>query len=106
MGLIWLLVACTGGLWGILSGLTKSTDHPSIVHGWLPKLWSPYGSHKYSVQYSIKDPKRDHNFDNHPHAWALKGLPYHNFGVYVYTIKLHGFLDPPMYLYSGPYGLY
>ena len=23
-------------------------------------------------------------------TWALKGLPYHNFGVYVYTIKLHG----------------
>ena len=24
------------------------------------------------------------------HIWALKGLPYHNFAVYVYTIKLHG----------------
>ena len=24
------------------------------------------------------------------HTWALKGLPSHNFGVYVYTIKLHG----------------
>ena len=24
------------------------------------------------------------------HTWALKGLPYHHFGVYVYTIKLHG----------------
>ena len=23
-------------------------------------------------------------------TWALKGLPYHNFGVYVYTKKLHG----------------
>ena len=24
------------------------------------------------------------------HAWALKGLPYDKWGVYVYTIKLHG----------------
>ena len=24
------------------------------------------------------------------HTWVLKGLPYHNFEVYVYTIKLHG----------------
>ena len=29
MGLIGLLMACYGGLYGILSGLTKSTDHPS-----------------------------------------------------------------------------
>ena len=24
-----LIMVCYGGLWGILSGLTKSTDHPS-----------------------------------------------------------------------------
>ena len=30
MGLMGLLVAYYGGLLGILSGLTKSTDHPSI----------------------------------------------------------------------------
>ena len=30
MGLMGLIMACYGGLWGILSGLTKSTDHPSI----------------------------------------------------------------------------
>ena len=29
MGLRGLLMACYGGLGGILSGLTKSTDHPS-----------------------------------------------------------------------------
>ena len=29
MGLMGLIMACYGGLWGILSGLTKSTDHPS-----------------------------------------------------------------------------
>ena len=23
-------------------------------------------------------------------TWALKGLPYYDFGAYVYTIKLHG----------------
>ena len=23
------------------------------------------------------------------YAWALKGLPYHDFGVYVHTIQLH-----------------
>ena len=23
-------------------------------------------------------------------TWALKGLPYHDFGVHVHTIKLHG----------------
>ena len=31
MGLMGLLMACYGGLWGILSGLIKSTDHPSIL---------------------------------------------------------------------------
>ena len=29
MGLMGLLMACYGGLKGILTGLTKSTDHPS-----------------------------------------------------------------------------
>ena len=31
MGLLWLLMASYGGLGGIQSGLTKSTDHPSMV---------------------------------------------------------------------------
>ena len=31
MGLIGLTMAYYGGLWGILSGLTKATDHPSII---------------------------------------------------------------------------
>ena len=30
MGLMGLIMACYLGLYGILSGLTKSTDHPSI----------------------------------------------------------------------------
>ena len=42
-----LIMACYGGLWGILSGLTKSTDHPSIyvgpqsryyLHAWRPRV--------------------------------------------------------------------
>ena len=31
MGLMELIVAYDGGLWGILSGLTESTDHPSTL---------------------------------------------------------------------------
>ena len=31
MGLIGLIMACYGDLYGILTGLTKSTDHPSTV---------------------------------------------------------------------------
>ena len=27
------------------------------------------------------------------YIWALKGLPYHHFGVYVYATKLHGALE-------------
>ena len=30
MGLIGLIMACYGGLYGILTGLSKSTDHRSI----------------------------------------------------------------------------
>ena len=36
MGLKWLLMANYGGFQGILSGLTKSTDHPSGVEVQLP----------------------------------------------------------------------
>ena len=39
--------------------------HP---YGLLSKLWSPFGSPKYYVPYYTKDPKRDHNLDNHPYA--------------------------------------
>ena len=30
MGLKEFIMACYGGLWGILTGITKSTEHPSI----------------------------------------------------------------------------
>ena len=36
------------------------------VYGWLSKLWSLFGYPKYEVPYYNRDPKRDHNFDNHP----------------------------------------
>ena len=38
------------------------------AYGWLSKLRSPVGSPKYQVPYYTKDPKRDHNFDNHPNT--------------------------------------
>ena len=32
----------------------------------LSKLWSHFGSPKYYVPHSTKDPKGDHHFDSHP----------------------------------------
>ena len=48
------------------------------VYGWLSKLWSPFGYPKYMVPYYKRDPKREHNFDNHPYPpiegyWAFLG---------------------------------
>ena len=48
-----------------------------------------------SAGQAAHDPSTHMKFTKAPcscmvHTWALKGLPYHNFGVYVYTIKLHG----------------
>ena len=37
------------------------------VYGWLSKLRSLFGYPKYQAQYYTRDPKRDHNFDNHPY---------------------------------------
>ena len=36
------------------------------IAGWLSKLWSLFGYPKYDVAYYNRDPKRTHNFDNHP----------------------------------------
>ena len=41
---------------------------PKDVYGWLSKLWSPSGFPKYQVPHYTKDPRRDHDFDNHPHT--------------------------------------
>ena len=38
------------------------------ICGWLSKLWPPFGYPKYSVPYYNRDPKRDHDFDNHPYV--------------------------------------
>ena len=40
------------------------------TYGWLSKLWSLFGYPKYSGPYYSRDPKRDHNFDNHPYPWG------------------------------------
>ena len=36
----------------------------------------PIGSPKYWVPYYAKDPKKDHNFDNHPYVTLTKPLFY------------------------------
>ena len=46
------------------------------INEWLSKLLSLFGYPKYYVPYYIRDPKRDHNFDNHPNTiteepWGL-----------------------------------
>ena len=54
-----------------------------LYPGGLSKLWSPFGFLEYSVPCSSKDPKRNHNTDNHPHAfkpwilatWGSQKLP-------------------------------
>ena len=35
-------------------------------NGCSSKLWSFFGCPKYEVPYYSRDPKRDHDFDNHP----------------------------------------
>ena len=44
-----------------------SFPSPSSLYGWLSKLRSLFGHPKYQVPYHNRDPKRDHNFDNHPY---------------------------------------
>ena len=46
--------------------LLRPNSHTQL-HGWLSKRWSPFGSPKYQVPFDTRDPKGDHNFDNHPH---------------------------------------
>ena len=38
MGLMGFLMAYSGGLWGILGGLTKSTDHPRSTQHFMSKI--------------------------------------------------------------------
>ena len=39
------------------------------IYGGLSKLWCLFGYPKYWVPYYNRDPKRDHNFDNHPYVY-------------------------------------
>ena len=66
-----LFPKCLGAASSITSACGKVclSEHG---HGRLSKLWSPFVSPKYYVPYCSKDPKRDHNFDNHPHACLLR----------------------------------
>ena len=43
-------------------------------NGWLSKSWSFFGYPEYSVPYCNRDPKRDHDFDNHPYSLKSNGL--------------------------------
>ena len=42
--------------------------------GWLSKLGSLFGYPKCQVPYYNKDPKRGHNFDNHPLGGSYESL--------------------------------
>ena len=48
------------------------------MYGWLSKLWPLFGYPKYLVPYYNRDPKRDHNFDNHPFVYV-------DVYIYIYT---------------------
>ena len=54
MGLIGLLMACYGGLYGILSGLTKSTDHPRKNDGiFLAVFWLAVLNLAFGILWSL-----------------------------------------------------
>ena len=53
------------------------------TYGWLLKLWSLFGYPKCKVPYDKKDPKRDHDFDNHPYELKSKLLKEGYIGDYM-----------------------
>ena len=56
-----------GLYWGYMGENGKENGNYYIgLYGWLSKLWSLFGYPKYEVPYYNRDPKRDHNCDNHP----------------------------------------
>ena len=69
MGLMGPIRASNGGLSGILSGLTKSTDHPSNVRPKLESLVLPI----YTAQPTIvaQDLKTEPRGSRAPNQWAL-----------------------------------
>ena len=73
--------------------------HIIRTYWWLSKLWSLFWYPKYEVPYYNKDPKRDHNFDNHPD----------NIGTYIGTPYLWKLPNPyvtRMELVCNPYMSY
>ena len=42
------------------------------------------------MPYYNKDPKRDHNFDNHPYGFGVKGVAGLRFRVQTSVIRLEG----------------
>ena len=46
----------------------RSFRKRTLHYGWLSKLGPLLGYPKYWVPYYNRDPKRDHNFDNHPYG--------------------------------------
>ena len=63
-----------GAVWVRQATLDAWRTELCMVCGWLSKSWSLFGSPKYQVPYSTKDPNRDHNFDNH--SYGIDGIEY------------------------------
>ena len=45
----------------------ENRNYYNGLYGWLSRLWFLFGYPKYQVPYYNRDPKRDHNFYNHPY---------------------------------------
>ena len=91
MGLIGLLMAYYGGLWGILNGRTKSTDHPSRLPKAAPCASRVSGvlftglmkSNELNLQFPRATPWRPHKKEPHcfgvyiraPDCWKLRNSP-------------------------------
>ena len=53
------------------NGVAPAASGVLKLHGWLSKLWPLFGYPNSSVPYYNRDPKRDHNFDHHPHVFPV-----------------------------------
>ena len=72
---------------------SSRTSHPSARWGdpggsREPRTWRRCPRRTLSGSASSTYPKAPCSFI--VNTWAVKGLPYHDFGGYVYTVKLHG----------------
>ena len=68
-----------------------------LGYGWFLKLWSLFGYPKYWVAYYIRDPKRDHNFDNHPYTFkgCLGVLAGRVLELWAFGCIVQGLIGPP-----------